>query len=88
MDGLITQVGVGGIFALLVIKEVFAFVKNKNGKSNEEKDRAEFFKKHFEESHDTCESQKRTESTMNTLKEEAIKQTTLLKTIARNGGKK
>ena len=34
MDELITQVGVGGIFAILVIRMVLEHVKTKNGKEN------------------------------------------------------
>jgi hypothetical protein len=34
MDAVITQVGVGGIFSLLVIREVLTFVKTRNGKKN------------------------------------------------------
>ena len=32
MDELLTQVGVGGIFAILVIREVFSFLEKRNGK--------------------------------------------------------
>lgn len=34
MDQLLTQLGVGGIFALLVIDKVLTFVQRRNGKAN------------------------------------------------------
>lgn len=37
MDSSITQIGIGGIFAILIIKEVLSFVKGfRNGKKNGE----------------------------------------------------
>jgi hypothetical protein len=45
MKEVLTQVGVGGIFAIVVLKEVFGFlksVKNKNGKNGDKITRREF----------------------------------------------
>ena len=30
----LTQIGIGGIFAIMILKEVFSFLRNRNGKNN------------------------------------------------------
>ena len=92
MDGIVTQVGVGGIFALLVIKEVFQFIKNKNGNLPPPEKKlcihSDSYKKHCDETHDMSEVIKRLDTNIGAIKDESTKQTLWLEMIAKNGGKK
>ena len=42
MDSFITQLGVGGIFAIVVIREVFNFIKSRNNKDGKEEPQYNF----------------------------------------------